>query len=384
MNLMNRVVWAALSVAALSFPASANSVTLGAQLDNTLYEESNSESNGLGDGIFAGVNGLGQIRRGLIQFNVAGSIPAGSTITNVQLVLFMSKSNAGPLNVDLHRCLAQWGEGTSNAPSGEGGGQTATNGDATWGLRVFPSLSWTTAGGDFSPTISSTQLVGGVGSYTWPSTPALVADVQSFLDSPSTNFGWVLVNSDELSAPTAKRFWSRNYVTASVRPALIVDYTPPGQPTAFCFGDGTGTACPCANSGATGRGCANSVDPNGGFLTATGTASVSLDTFVLQGSGMPNGSALYFQGTNAVNGGSGVIFGDGLRCAGGTVVRLAVKTNLSGASAYPSLVDFPISVKAGTVAGQVARYQCWYRDSATFCSASLFNLTNGVQVTWIP
>ena len=50
----------------------------------------------------------------------------------------------------------------------------------------------------------------------------------------------------------------------------------PSQPGgAFCSGDGSGTACPCANNGLPGHGCASSISPDGGQLVATGIASLS-------------------------------------------------------------------------------------------------------------
>lgn len=156
----------------------------------------------------------------------------------------------------------------------------------------------------------------------------------------------------------------------------------------FCAGDGSATTCPCGNSGASGNGCANSANSAGAHLTVTGFASVSFDTLALQGSGMtPTSSVLYFQGTSAVNGGSGSVFGDGLRCVGGSVIRLGIGTNSSGSSTYPGVPgDPPISVKGQIpIAGGVTRhYQAWFRDAANFCSASVFNLSNGVSVTWAP
>ena len=47
---------------------------------------------------------------------------------------------------------------------------------------------------------------------------------------------------------------------------------------------------------------------------------------------------------------AGTLFGDGLRCAGGTVVRLATKTNVGGASQYPDVGDPPLSVQGGVIA----------------------------------
>ena len=150
----------------------------------------------------------------------------------------------------------------------------------------------------------------------------------------------------------------------------------------LCAGDGTGAACPCANTGASGRGCANSVDPGGGLLAAAGAASVGADTLLLSGSGMPSSSALYFQGSSAVAGGAGAAFGDGLRCAGGSVIRLGTKTNAGGASQYPEGGDLPVSVRGAVSAGDVRVYQVWYRNAAAFCTADTFNLTNGVRVEW--
>jgi hypothetical protein len=154
--------------------------------------------------------------------------------------------------------------------------------------------------------------------------------------------------------------------------------------TTFCSGDGTGTACPCGNVGAPGNGCASSVSVGGAHLGGTGVPSIASDSFVLSGSSMPNSSALYFQGTSQAGGGLGAVFGDGLRCASGTIIRLGTKTNAGGGSSYPSGTDVPISVRGSNVAGAVRTYQCWYRNAAAFCTASTFNLTNGVSTTWQP
>jgi hypothetical protein len=152
--------------------------------------------------------------------------------------------------------------------------------------------------------------------------------------------------------------------------------------TAICFGDGSGAACPCANSGAAGHGCASSANASGGLLTASGNPSVSADTLVLSGSAMPNAAVLYFQGASTLGGGQGTVFGDGLRCAGGIVIRLGTKTNAGGASHYPEGADASVSVRGLDAAGDVRIYQAWYRNAAAFCTPSTFNLTNGVQVTW--
>jgi len=162
---------------------------------------------------------------------------------------------------------------------------------------------------------------------------------------------------------------------------------PPCSPpvgTPFCFGDGSPTLCPCGNSGAAGNGCASSIVAAGANLAATGNPSISADTIDLVGTGMPNSSALYFQGTTQQSGGLGVVFGDGKRCAGGTVIRLKTVTNASGGSHYPGVGDPTVSVRGAILAPGNRTYQIWYRNAAAFCTASTFNLSNGLQLTWQP
>jgi hypothetical protein len=152
----------------------------------------------------------------------------------------------------------------------------------------------------------------------------------------------------------------------------------------YCFGDGSGSACPCSNSGSTGNGCANSVVPSGGHLTSMGATSVANDTFVLVGNGMPNSTALYLQGTTQWNGGNGTVLGDGLRCVGGSLIRLGAKTNSSNGSMYPQSGDLPISQRGALPLGGGTRmYQAWYRNPGGPCGTGT-NLTNGIQVTWVP
>ena len=116
--------------------------------DNTLYEyvpADGDRSNGIGDHFFAGKTAMGYIRRGVLAFDIAGSVPPGSTITSVSLTMHMSRtalSNAR--TVELHRLLADWGEGTSDATANEGQGAPATANDATWRHRFYNTIFWTT------------------------------------------------------------------------------------------------------------------------------------------------------------------------------------------------------------------------------------------------
>jgi hypothetical protein len=153
------------------------------------------------------------------------------------------------------------------------------------------------------------------------------------------------------------------------------DAPAPGH--AYCFGT---SGCPCGNNGAPGNGCGNSINPSGAHLTGRGVASLSADTLVLEASGMPNSSCLYFQGTTQ----SSTAFGDGLRCAAGSVIRLGSKFNSSGDSRYPAAGDVSVSVRGVVTAASTRTYQAWYRNATAFCTASTFNLTNGYAVLWRP
>jgi len=221
--------------------AVADTVTLTPVMDNTMYEPEAETSNGSGVYLFAGnTDGVG-VRRALLAFDIAGSVPPGSAITSASLTLSISRSapGSGDQPHTLHRVLQEWGEGASDAGDPGGEGTSAENDDATWVYRIYnkdnpgSSLSWTTVGGDYVSTASATQDVGKNGTVTW-SSAQMATDVQGWLDSPSTDFGW-LMKGNEGGLKNAKRFDSRESSTAANRPELVIVYgevsTPPDVTT---------------------------------------------------------------------------------------------------------------------------------------------------------
>src|SRR4029453_9322572 len=106
----------------------------------------------------------------------------------------------------------------------------ATRNGVPWAPRFYHTVFWTTQGGDFSATVSASQSVGAIGNYTW-SSAQMVTDVQTWLDTPATNFGW-LVLGDESTSVTAKRFDSRETVTPPVLTIQYTSSTPTPTPTA--------------------------------------------------------------------------------------------------------------------------------------------------------
>lgn len=203
-----------------------SSVDLGPSKDNTLYQaSSNFTSNGSGQYLFAGNTRSGSARRALLAFDVAGAIPEGATVNSVTLTLNMSKTQASGQEIGLHRLLADWGEGASQSSGNEGGGTAAASGDATWVHTIFESEEWETPGGDFSSQAAATQEIGDTGRYTWGSTDEMVVDVQSWLEDPSTNFGWLLMGKEDANQ-TSKRFDSRENGNEANHPVLTVEFTP--------------------------------------------------------------------------------------------------------------------------------------------------------------
>lgn len=157
-----------------------------------------------------------------------------------------------------------------------------------------------------------------------------------------------------------------------------------GVGTAYCLGDGSRTPCPCGNQVGLNvvSGCTNA-SGTGGTLSADGNAGLGNDSLVLRATGLENRPMLFFQGTTCESGGAGIVFGDGLRCAGGVINRIAVKWSSNGLCVYPEGSEAPLSVQGLVMAPGLRTYQSWYRDPAIgFCTPALFNTTNGVEIEW--
>jgi hypothetical protein len=172
-----------------------------------------------------------EARRAVLNFEVStGGIPAGATIDSVFLTMAASKApTVAPMTITLHRVLADWGEGASVALGEEGGGASSAGGDATWIHTFFDTTMWTNPGGDYVPVASASQTVTVSGNgttftyYTWGSTPQMVADVQMWQDTPSSDFGWILIGEEAPSQTNARRFGSRTGPTFQV-PDLCIYY----------------------------------------------------------------------------------------------------------------------------------------------------------------
>jgi Tol biopolymer transport system component len=165
----------------------------------------------------------------------------------------------------------------------------------------------------------------------------------------------------------------------------------PAAATVLCVGDGTGTPCPCANSGGPNRGCQNSATTGGAVLAAVGAASLGADTLHITSYGeRPTAFSVLIQGSLSVG---PLNYGDGLRCVGGTLKRLYTRSATMGVFGGPEGADLPISARSAALgdtipAGGTRIYQVQYRDPAPgFCPIPMgntWNASTALSVLWNP
>jgi hypothetical protein len=229
------------------------------------------------------------------------------------------------------------------------------------------------------------------GSTWWP----LAGGVAGATPANDTTVAWRIAAFDEDDAgpiPPAL-YVGGDFTSAGGLPSATLArfFTCSTPVTSFCAGDGTIHACPCNNSGATGHGCANSGNAAGALLSATGDTGVSGDSLALTVSGETgNVTSVFLQGSTAI---APVLYGDGLRCVGGSLKRLYIKTASAGVVTAPLQNDARITTRSAALgdpilAGQVRQYQVYFRDSvASFCptpTGANFNISNGLKVAWGP
>ncbi len=191
--------------------------------DNTIFSENNN-SNGAGTFLFAGRNGLGNLRRALLKFSILSMHPDSFKSISVRMHV-NQVSNTIMRTLGLHKITSDWGEGTSNSTSGSG--TAPTTNDATWNFSFFNTQSWSSPGGAYVPVASASVAVSDLGYYTF-SGPGLLADYKSWINNPGANFGWIVIG-DEVVNNSAKRVDSKESIAADA-PRIFAIYNPAVAP----------------------------------------------------------------------------------------------------------------------------------------------------------
>jgi hypothetical protein len=226
-------------------------------------------SSGKGPGMFAGADGSLNRKRSLIQFDVAGNVPAGAHITSATLTLYLGQiagsgggGSGGSIpsrTLSLFDVQQDWGEGdsglvgsppaTSPNLGGSGQGYARVTGDSGWDYANFDSANTATGkwnaggpdlhGGNVAAAASATSTFTAPftlnNPYAWSSS-GLASDVQQWLDAPSSNHGWMLealtgldtnnnVIALENTAQSFLGFWTRDGAAANSNPALTPTLT---------------------------------------------------------------------------------------------------------------------------------------------------------------
>ncbi|MBK7641899.1 MAG: PD40 domain-containing protein [Planctomycetes bacterium] len=179
--------------------------------------------------------------------------------------------------------------------------------------------------------------------------------------------------------------------TNALDDAFARDFDAAGFSSLCAAGSAGVLSCPCGNPAAgAGRGCDNSSSTGGATLAASGAAYLSADALHFATSGQkPSSTSVLLQGDTLV---PGVLFGQGVRCAGGVLKRLYVRPASSGSVALPDPAFGDLSVSSRSAAlgdpiqpGTSRFYVVYYRDPIVLggCApTSTFNATQTGEVRW--
>ncbi len=345
----------------------------------------------LGPGLrlYAGQIGIGGTGVGLHQWNGTGWTLVGGGISGYAAALTLHDDGTG---------LALY-VGGGFLTVGAGGAVAAPY------LARFDGAAWSSVGGGMNGPVQALRVFddgGGpalfaAGNFTQAGgVPAkgfarwdgigwrAVGDLQQ--STSLSGIGYAFEVFDDGSGPAL--FVGGTFRTAGTRAAggLAKWSCGPDRGAGWCAGDGVdpyvNSACPCGNFGAPGHGCGNSAQAGGARLVAA-SGSVPADDVVLTCLDMPAATtALFVKGSAPITGAA--VFGDGLRCVTGSLLRLGTKTAIGGSASFPGPADPSLAMRSATPPGSGigAWYQVYYRNVASYCTTATFNLSNGWRIRW--
>jgi Tol biopolymer transport system component len=282
--------------------------------------------------------------------------------------------------------------GTTERVSVDGSGAQADHGSISGWISgdgrcvAFVSYATNLAPGDTNsvPDIYLRDRALGTTERVSVSTGGAQADLSSTSDMLSADGRWVAFGSDATTLVAGD--------TNAVEDVFVHDLRATGFTSLCDPGTGSVSACPCSNPpGGPSRGCDNSSSTGGASLAASGSAYLSQDSLVFTTSGeKPSATSIVLQGDAASA--TGLVFGQGVRCAAGALKRLYTKTASSGSITAPDFGagDLALSARSAQLGdpiqpGESRWYLVYYRDPVVLggCSVlSTFNATQTGAVSW--
>lgn len=226
------------------------------------------------------------------------------------------------------------------------------------------------AGGNFS-TVINLVVISGTLTVTPLTGGTSVTDLAGTAGVPTSINGSITYsgNSLHLDAPQSSTFTFTDAGTGitgdlTITGTVIADLVCPSA-TNFCSTNANSTGSPAD-------------------ISITGSTSVSSNNVTLLAQPVPNQPGIFFYSGGQTNGGAGVPFGNGIRCAGNgsnQIIRLGVAFASGGVLSQPLDIDSLPPVGAITV-GSEWFFQAWFRDPLG--GGSAFNLSDGLGILFCP
>jgi len=157
--------------------------------------------------------GTASSERALFEFDFS-PVPSGVTLKSAKLELTIVNNPGLDKTIAVHRVA-------------QGSNRSWLEGQVTW-QEYKTGSSWTTGGGDFVAQASDSEAVSGTAVAGTVVTFQVLADAQSFYATPSTNFGFLLKDSQEPAANSGEHvyFGTRENAVLDSRPKLVLTYCP--------------------------------------------------------------------------------------------------------------------------------------------------------------
>jgi hypothetical protein len=176
--------------------------------------------------IYLGNDLSGGSMRGLIRFALPSTLNQRMVITSADFSLTTGALSGGSptaATVSLQRLTENWGQGTGSGADPITGdftyGQACTAGGATWNQPLCFGVPWATAGGTVNGTLSASASAPATSgsAVKWSSTggTGMASDVQGWVNSPSSNYGWRLLSSTDATSGDVQRFFKSSQLNIS-------------------------------------------------------------------------------------------------------------------------------------------------------------------------